>query len=542
MKNLNNIKGGFVMVALLALISCMFTSCSDDEGSGQPVITGVRVCDPQYADSLFTKSSQGQVVAIIGNNLSNCQKITINGQNVGFSPTMNTDHSVIITIPSETNGFELGAFNPDIKEEIYLETTHGSCTYAFQVLTAAPSISRIQGAYPRQAGDNLNVFGSNLVSINSIYFTDITAAELDSTEWEEIGGNHVEVTDYKTVVMDHYLNSKTLSYTTDSQLALTIPNLPYDKGSLVIDCAAGVVYIAYSKLPGVPVIKSINTDMPVIGENLVLKGNEFVQIESVTFGDVTYTADELTVSESEDEITVPITKVPSVGSGSTLTLTTVGGSTTVNGFYDYSTLLVDFDDNGVDNGWDPKATIEPSDIGGTNNVAHMYVENEGQQWWGQMIFFRHDWEDNVFPLPTSISDDTPSTDIFIAMEVYNNESDYNNGVFSGYLRWVVWPVGASTDNSDPYQLDNFEWDDYDAQTFINPVGPILGDCEGNTPQKQWYRHVMCIDKLPAYTGMTYKEIKNLGISNIRIQSINQALKQGKIDFYVDNIRIIKKNW
>ncbi len=95
--------------------------------------------------------------------------ITINGQNVGFSPTMNTDHSVIITVPSEANGFLLGAFVPDLVEEIYIETTHGSCTYPFQVVTSSPYITRIQCEYPRKAGDKLKVVGKNLVSIDKIY-------------------------------------------------------------------------------------------------------------------------------------------------------------------------------------------------------------------------------------------------------------------------------------------------------------------------------------------------------------------------------------
>ncbi len=120
MNKILKMKKEVLMAVLLAVISFGFTACSDDDssGGGQPVITGVRVCDPAKADSLFTKSPQGQVIAIIGKNLSNVTAVYINDQKVGFSPTMNTDHSVIVTVPSETKGFQLTAFNSDLKDEI----------------------------------------------------------------------------------------------------------------------------------------------------------------------------------------------------------------------------------------------------------------------------------------------------------------------------------------------------------------------------------------------------------------------------------------
>ena len=68
MNRIMNMKKSVLMTALMAVISLGFMACSDsDSGGGQPEITGVRVCDPAKADSLFTKSSQGQVIAIIGN-------------------------------------------------------------------------------------------------------------------------------------------------------------------------------------------------------------------------------------------------------------------------------------------------------------------------------------------------------------------------------------------------------------------------------------------------------------------------------------------
>ena len=191
----------WLLVAMAAIMTLSLQSCKDDEeGMGTPVITAVRSCDPAKADSTFTKAGAGSLIAIIGQNLSHVQKVYINDQPVYFNPTMNTDHSVVVTVPSEKDGFELTAFNSDLKDEIRVETSHGTATYAFKITAPWPSISRIQGTYPRLAGNVLNVYGLNLVDIEKVYFTDLTAEQLDTTVWETIGGNHVEASHVETVV------------------------------------------------------------------------------------------------------------------------------------------------------------------------------------------------------------------------------------------------------------------------------------------------------------------------------------------------------
>lgn len=62
--------------------------------------------------------------------------------------------------------------------------------------------------------------------------------------------------------------------------------------------------------------------MPQIGEDLIIKGTEFVQVESVKYGDVTLTEDEFEVNEEQTQITVPFAKKPSAGSEAKLTVTT----------------------------------------------------------------------------------------------------------------------------------------------------------------------------------------------------------------------------
>ena len=525
----------FVLCSLNA-----FLACSDDDNAGAPEITGVRITNPAYADSLFTSSAPDSMIVIIGRNLGNAQRVFINDQQVWFNSVFNTDHSIIVKIPSEDSGFQLTAFNSELKDEIRVETNHGIATYAFKIKAPRPSISRLQASYPRQQGDIINIYGLNLVDIERAYITDIPAARLDSTVWREIGGNQIEVAGLETLVKDHHLNTSTNAYETTSQLRFQLPAVPFSEGAFVVECAGGTAYIPFSVLPGLPTIFGVSNDMPQIGERLVITGRDFVQVESVSYGDITVSGEDLIVSESEDSIYLSFEEKPSRGSATIISVTTPGGTISAAGFYDYSTLLTTFDGDATDNGWSPNA--EYDDDGTDDGVlAHLYVASEGQQWWGPMVFFRKDWSGESFALPAfDVIPATASTDeVYLAANVLSR-SDYNNGSFWGYLRY--WLPNKTESDSDPVegynQYDNgFEWEDYDAG-----IGkferPVLADIDGNAPVGRWYRHVLPLSAFGKYAGKTYQDVVNDGIHQFRIQDINQSTSRGKIDVYMDNVRII----
>ena len=528
-------KWGMLMVALLAVLSFGATSCSDDDGGGQPEITGVRVCDPEYADSLFTKSAQGQTIAIIGKNLGGATNVYINDQEVYFSPTMNTDHSIIVKVPSETDGFKLTAFNSELKDEIRVETNHGSAVYGFKVLGAAPSITRIQGSYPRSAGDVLNVYGLNLYSIENIYFTDVTAEALETLEWEDIvPGNHTAVADYEIVSQNRYLNSNQ-NYEVSSQIQLVTPSLAFDEGTLVIECAAGTVYIPYTKVPGKPVISSINTDMPIPGTDLIIKGREFVQIESITYGDVTLTGDDFTVADSEDAITIPFKQKPTAGSGTTLTVTTPGGTASVNYFYVYDGLLLNFEpDYATDNGWGPNGELMPE----ATSAGIPYISDgqfwrikstdAGWNWWAVMCYFRKDWNGNSFGLPgfDIIPAETPAEEVYLAMEVWDNNTDFGEEQYP-FMHYQIQTIG----DAQTYVFENFIQND---EAYKEKA---LRAIDNTQPKEQWYRHVVSLGNFDGWAGKTYADIVADGINQIRLMHMNWTGTPSTMDVMFDNVRI-----
>lgn len=531
--NIKKISSWILFAVLCISQQALFTSCSDDDssGGGVPEITGVRSCDPTKADSLFTKASPGQVIAIIGHNLNDALKVYINDQPVYFNPNMNTDHSIIVNVPTEKNGFKLTAFNSDLKDEIRVETTHGTCTYSFKISAGYPILRRIAASYPRETGDEINVYGLNLTDIENAYFTSMTVEEIEALEGEEIGGTKVPISGLQVVKKERGINSMTNAYETQSQLRFNLPDLPFTEGTLVIETAGGTAYIPYSKTPGQPVIFYVSNDMPQIGETLIITGREFVQVESVKYGDVTLNESEFRVSESEDSIYVNFAQKPSVGSETTLTVTTPGGEVSVERFYDHSTILTTFDGDATDNGWSPNASFVDSGTA-DGQYAYIYVPEEGQQWWGTMIYFRKDWSGNSFPLSDNIPETATADEVYFATNVFS-ESDYNNGSFWGYIRYMFQPIGDAENQYD----NHIGWENYDEQ-IAQFEQPVLADINNQAPTGKWYRHVLPLSKFACYQGKTYAEIKSIGLNQFRLQSINQSTTRGKVDVKFDNCRVI----
>lgn len=548
-RNIMNIRTSLIAILLMA-VSLFTASCSDSDsnGGGQPVITGVRVTDPELADSLFTKSAPGQTIAIIGENLSGTMEIYINDQVVDFNPVFNTDHSIIVSIPSEADGFLLSAYNEGISDEIRVITSHGTAVYAFKVTADYPAISRIKASYPREAGDEALLYGTGLVDVEQLYITDLLPDEVKAlvATNQPIGGNHVDVTTYSYKVKENnkVIKNNVTSFDKTTVMAFDIPSVPYETGTLVMEAAGGISYIAYNKYPGIPTVKYLSSDMPVIGETVMLVGNEYVGVRSITYGDVTLDPEDLDIYESEDTIKFVLNQKPSEGSDPHLTLTTLGGSVTVS-FYNYTTLLTNFDGMATDNGWGPNAVYEPAKPNvppytSDGNYAKIYIDPAGQSWWGTMIYFRYDWDGNSFPLPgfDVIPETATADEIYIAAEVFDNHSSFNNGTFGGYMKTCVMPIGDAVINGTGNYYDYlFSWENYDER--LPKFGTtVLGDIRGENPKGEWYRHVIPLSKIPCFTGKNYDQIVKLGINEFGYQFMNQSeLHQGIVDVYFDNIRL-----
>ncbi|WP_374166437.1 glycan-binding surface protein [Arcticibacter sp. MXS-1] len=92
-----------VILLLTVWIPAFLSSCSkdDSDGDGNPVINYVRVTKPESADSLLVGAGQGQLVAIVGDNLQNVRQVFFNDKESVLTPTYVTNKTVLVAVPSQ---------------------------------------------------------------------------------------------------------------------------------------------------------------------------------------------------------------------------------------------------------------------------------------------------------------------------------------------------------------------------------------------------------------------------------------------------------
>lgn len=122
------------MLLLALAVAGIFSACQKDglPNGGQPRVKYVRITAPESSDSLLVSAGQGQLVAVIGENLQDAVEVWFNDQRAVLTPTYITNTSILVSVPSRipteiTNkmrivfagGFELlHNFKVDISEPI----------------------------------------------------------------------------------------------------------------------------------------------------------------------------------------------------------------------------------------------------------------------------------------------------------------------------------------------------------------------------------------------------------------------------------------
>lgn len=152
-----------VLLAIAGFSLLNLTSCENEEDYGIPVITGVRITDPAQADSLFDEGEFGQMVVLLGKNLSSTQEIYFNGEEAWFRSTLATNTSVICRIPS--------VFPKEITNQIRLVSLGGETTFNFTVEVPAPIVQSINN-HMAPAGGDLEITGRYFANVDSVVLGD----------------------------------------------------------------------------------------------------------------------------------------------------------------------------------------------------------------------------------------------------------------------------------------------------------------------------------------------------------------------------------
>jgi len=82
-------------------LATLFASCEKEVSEGEPVIKYVRVTKPTSSDSLLVGAYQGNLIAIMGENLGGAVEVWFNDQKASLTPTYITNTSILVSVPSE---------------------------------------------------------------------------------------------------------------------------------------------------------------------------------------------------------------------------------------------------------------------------------------------------------------------------------------------------------------------------------------------------------------------------------------------------------
>jgi hypothetical protein len=161
-----------IVVALI--MTAVYTSCSDDDQSGTPIIRYIRITDPASSDSLLVAGSRGNMVAIIGNNLDNVKQIWFNDLRASLNPSYITNTSILTTIPSEVP--------KKLTNQMKLVVGPGDTIFHdFQIVIDAPVVNTMSSEYAKP-GETVEFHGDNFFEPLTVTFEGGAEAEVVKVE------------------------------------------------------------------------------------------------------------------------------------------------------------------------------------------------------------------------------------------------------------------------------------------------------------------------------------------------------------------------
>src|SRR5579872_3888867 len=123
----------------IVLLAVVQFACKKNNNGGTPVIKDVRSVNPAEADSFFTQAYPGALVAIQGSGFDGLQAVFFNDSGAAVNPVYATNTNIICYIPSGTQT----AATAKVPNQVKVITNHGTATFSFQVVLAAPVITSI---------------------------------------------------------------------------------------------------------------------------------------------------------------------------------------------------------------------------------------------------------------------------------------------------------------------------------------------------------------------------------------------------------------
>lgn len=165
-----------LMAMLLAVIAvAAVSSCKkDSSSSGDPRIDYVRITAPESSDSLLVGAYQGQLIAIVGDNLGGAQQIWFNDQPSVVIPTYNTKTTILVSVPSDVP--------MEITNMVKIIFASGkTLEYPFEVQISKPAITQMECEYVPEGG-TATIYGNYFYAPVTVTFTGGAVGEIESID------------------------------------------------------------------------------------------------------------------------------------------------------------------------------------------------------------------------------------------------------------------------------------------------------------------------------------------------------------------------
>ncbi|TWJ02346.1 hypothetical protein JN11_01318 [Mucilaginibacter frigoritolerans] len=143
--------------------SALTTTTTVYNSSGVPTTTTTPNYNPQVTafDSVTTTGNLGNYYVLYGTNLGSTTKIVINGVSIYFNRALNSDKSIVFSIPTTVPYVQPQA------NTIIITTLYGAVTYKFTVLPPPPTITGTTD-YSYVANQQITLTGKGFASVSAI--------------------------------------------------------------------------------------------------------------------------------------------------------------------------------------------------------------------------------------------------------------------------------------------------------------------------------------------------------------------------------------
>ena len=148
------------LFSAVVLTASVFTGCKDEPdkyeiSGGTPTIRYIRPVNVESADSLLTGAYMDNNICIVGENLRSITKMLFNDQEAKLVPSLITDNTLIVTVPSQIPG--------EVFNKIFMiNNSNDTTTYDFKVLVPGPTINNMNNEWAK-SGEQATIYGNYFV-------------------------------------------------------------------------------------------------------------------------------------------------------------------------------------------------------------------------------------------------------------------------------------------------------------------------------------------------------------------------------------------